>query len=248
MPDLADPGLWSRYRAFSWLCSAPSATKLPWSQHEAKSFVINEGKIVLGYKGSGWSPLGWDGCFHLILSRYGACAALWKSFPEISASRADRRDTVCKACLQKTLSWPVRRGSRLAGTSWVVSVCVSAVPEPNTKQGTIQTDKIMDEKGVENLSCILVAFLIVIALAALDRKAYPAQRAGKSSPAPTVTLKPVANIQRWGPSQWGAERWLRDPGQPRHSQNRAGSCCCRSEPSDWISRWGFSSKPRHVQG
>ncbi|OXB77268.1 UNVERIFIED_CONTAM: hypothetical protein H355_002260 [Colinus virginianus] len=53
-----------------------------------------------------------------------------------------------------------------------------AVPEPNTEQGTIQTDKIMDEKGVENLSCILVAFLIVIALAALDRKAYPAQRAG----------------------------------------------------------------------
>ncbi|XP_028941753.1 paired box protein Pax-7 [Antrostomus carolinensis] len=36
----------------------------------------------------------------------------------------------------------------------------------------------MDEKGVENLSCILVAFLIAIALAALDRKAYPSQRAG----------------------------------------------------------------------
>lgn len=100
-------------------------------------------------------------------------------------------------------------------------LCVSAVPEPNTKQGTIQTDKIMDEKGVENLSCILVAFLIAIALAALDRKAYPSQRAGKSSPAPTVTLKPVANIQRWGPSQWGVERWLRDLGQPCHSQNGA---------------------------
>jgi len=100
-------------------------------------------------------------------------------------------------------------------------LCVSAVPEPNTNQGTIQTDKIMDEKGVENLSCILVAFLIAIALAALDRKAYPSQRAGKSSPAPTVTLKPVANIQRWGPSQWGVERWLRDPGQPCHSQNGA---------------------------
>lgn len=102
-------------------------------------------------------------------------------------------------------------------------LCVSAVPEPNTKQGTIQTDKIMDEKGVENLSCILVAFLIAIALAALDRKAYPSQRAGKSSPAPTVTLKPVANIQRWGPSQWGVERWLRDLGQPCHSQNGLGS-------------------------
>lgn len=102
-----------------------------------------------------------------------------------------------------------------------LSLLVSAVPEPNTKQGTIQTDKIMDEKGVENLSCILVAFLIAIALAALDRKAYPSQRAGKSSPAPTVTLKPVANIQGWGPSQWGVERWLRDPGQPCHSQNGA---------------------------
>lgn len=102
-----------------------------------------------------------------------------------------------------------------------LGLCVSAVLKPNTKQGTIQTDKIMDEKGVENLSCILVAFLIVIALAALDRKAYPSQRAGKSSPAPTVTLKPVANIQCWGPSQWGVERWLRDPGQPCHSQNGA---------------------------
>lgn len=57
MPDLADPGLWSRYRTFSWLCSAPSATKLPWSQHEAKSFVTNEGKIVLGYKGLGTERL-----------------------------------------------------------------------------------------------------------------------------------------------------------------------------------------------
>lgn len=100
-------------------------------------------------------------------------------------------------------------------------MCVSAVPEPNTERGTIQTDKIMDEKGVENLACILVAFPIAIALAALDRKAYPAQRAGKSSPAPTVTLKPVANIQRWGPSQWGVGRWLRDLGQPCHSQNGA---------------------------
>lgn len=109
-------------------------------------------------------------------------------------------------------------------------LCMSAVPKPHTNRGTIQTDKIMDEKGVENLSCILVAFLIAIALAALDRKAYPSQRAGKSSPAPTVTLKPVANIQRWGPSQWGVERWLRDTGQPCHSQKGLSSRCCQVEP------------------
>ncbi|POI31504.1 hypothetical protein CIB84_004745, partial [Bambusicola thoracicus] len=63
---------------------------------------------------------------------------------------------------------------------WIglISAYGAAVPEPNTERGTIQTDKIMDEKGVENLACILVAFPIAIALAALDRKAYPAQRAG----------------------------------------------------------------------
>lgn len=110
-------------------------------------------------------------------------------------------------------------------------LCVSAVPEPNTHRGTIQTDKIMDEKGVENLSCILVAFLMAIALAALDRKAYPSQRAGKSSPAPTVTLKPVANIQRGGPSQWGVDGGYVTPGSPAIPRMGLGSRRCPSEPS-----------------
>lgn len=48
----ADSSLWSRYHAFSWLCAPPSTAKLPWSQHEAESFIINEGKIVRSYKGS----------------------------------------------------------------------------------------------------------------------------------------------------------------------------------------------------
>lgn len=160
------------------------------------------------------------------------CGALKVVPRNISISRRSQRHSVQSVPSKGPVMARATRFKACWNFLSCVCVCVSAVPEPNTKQGTIQTDKIMDEKGVENLSCILVAFLIVIALAALDRKAYPAQRAGKSSPAPTVTLKPVANIQRWGPSQWGVERWLRDLGQPRHSQNRAGSCCCRSEPSD----------------
>lgn len=147
------------------------------------------------------------------------CCSL-KVFPRsISISRRSQRHSVQSVPLKGPV---MARATRFkACWNFLSCVYVSAVPEPNTEQGTIQTDKIMDEKGVENLSCILVAFLIAIALAALDRKAYPAQRAGKSSPAPTVTLKPVANIQRWGPSQWGVGRWLRDPGQPCHSQNGA---------------------------
>lgn len=169
-------------------------------------------------------------------------------FPELSAFPPDRRDTVCKAAFKRP---SCGLHDKVQGLLELLELClcVSAVPEPNTKQGTIQTDKIMDEKWVENLACILVAFLIAIALAALDRKAYPAQRAGKSSPAPTVTLKPVANIQRWGPSQWGVEWWLRDLGQPCHSQKGAQLLLSQLEPNAWISRWGFSPRrPQRTQG
>lgn len=159
-----------------------------------------------------------------MLSRCRACSFSqnYQRLPQIAETQ----------CAKQPLKDPVVACATRFKACWnfLSCVCVSAVPKPNTKQGTIQTDKIMDEKGVENLACILVAFLIAIVLAALDRKAYPAQRAGKSSPAPTVTLKPVANIQRWGPSQWGVEWWLRDLGQPCHSQKGAQLLLSQLEP------------------
>lgn len=46
--------LWTRYyHVLSQLCTAPTTTKLPWSQqHEAKSLIINvRGRLFVGTKG-----------------------------------------------------------------------------------------------------------------------------------------------------------------------------------------------------